>query len=418
MVTTRFAAALIAAGLSMVLAAAAAVAVTLNEGDILVSDVFFGHVLRINPVTGDQTKVPSDTFFWRPTGVAMEANGAIVVADELRVEVGRIDPAADARTTLSSGAMFTKVTAIAVEANGNILVTDLPLGVVRVDPVSGIQTTVSIYWDILTEIGGLAVEADGQILIVDALAGVIRTDPRTGARTTVSSGGSFVSPAGLAVAANGDILVADASVGVIRVDPVTGAQTIVSSGGLLQSIHSVAVEANGDIVVADAAAAAVIRIDPASGDQSIVSSFGLLRVPWAITVVPRLIPRFACAGFDDIADTALKVTKPRTIPLRAELLDQGLPIAGGGLAAAPVIQVDFASGAPAEPATDVTDLVPPPDRAFVGNQFLYKEASARWFHGLQTIKMSPPGTYTITIVSGDDREYVIDPPCTASYVIE
>ena len=134
-------------------------------------------------------------------------------------------------------------------------------------------------------------------------------------------------------------------------------------------------------------------------------------------MVPRLIPHYACAGFDDIADTPLKVTRPRTIPLRAELLDRGLPVAGDGLAAAPVIQIAFASGAPAEPPADVTDLVPPPDRAFVGNQFLYKEASARWFHGLQTIKMSPPGTYTITMVSGDDREYVIDPPCAASYVI-
>lgn len=418
MVTTRFAAPLIAAGLSLVLAAATAVAVTLNEGDILVTDVRFGIVLRIDPVTGDQTQVPPDTYFSRPTGVAMEANGAIVVADELRVEVFRIDPDAGTRTTVSSGAMLAQVPAIAVEANGNILVTDLPLGIVRIDPVSGIQTTVSIYWDILTEIGGVAVEADGQILIVDATAGVIRADPLTGARTTVSSGGSFVSPAGLAVAANGDILVADASAGVIRVDPVTGAQTIVSSGGLLQSIHSVAVEANGDIVVADTDAAAVIRIDPVSGAQSIISSGGTLGWPWAIAVVSRLVPRYACAGFDDIADTPLKVTRPRTIPLRAELLDQGLPVAGDGLAAAPVVQVDFASGAPAEPPADVTDLVPPPDRAFVGNQFLYKEASARWFHGLQTIKMSPPGTYTITMVSGDDREYVIDPPCAATYVIE
>ena len=418
MVTTRFAAALIAACLSMVLAPTTTAAATLNEGDILVTDIDWGAVFLIDPVTGGQTQITSLFSLSRPTGIAVEATGSIVVAEEIAAEVERIDPDAGTHTTLSSAAMLAQVPALAVEANGNILVTDLPLGIVRVDPVSGIQTTVSIYFDILTEIGGIAVEADGQILLVDATAGVIRADPLSGARTTVSSGGAFVSPAGLAVAANGDILVADVSAGVIRVDPVTGTQTIVSSGGLLQSIHSVAVEANGDIVVADTDAAAVIRIDPVSGAQSIVSSGGKLGWPWGIAVVPRLVPRYACAGFDDIADTPLKVTGPRTIPLRAGLLDRGLAVAGDGLAAAPVVQVDFASGAPAEPPTDVTDLVPPPDRAFVGNQFLYKEASARWFHGLQTIKYSPPGTYAITMVSGDDREYVIDPPCTASYVIE
>ncbi len=131
------------------------------------------------------------------------------------------------------------------------------------------------------------------------------------------------------MAANGDILVADASAGVIRVDPVTGAQTIVSSGGLLQSIHSVAVEANGDIVVADTGAAAVIRIDPVTGAQSIVSSGGTLGWPWGIAVVPRLVPHFACAGFDFIADTPLKVTKPRTIPPRA-VLDSGARLSRSG----------------------------------------------------------------------------------------
>ncbi|MEE8546031.1 MAG: hypothetical protein V3T29_09485, partial [Alphaproteobacteria bacterium] len=218
--------------------------------------------------------------------------------------------------------------------------------------------------------------------------------------------------------ANGSILVIGGPE-LIRVDPVTGAQTILSTGGFLEhEPGGIALEANGNILIAAASAPAVIRVDLVTGEQTLIPGGISFLIPMAVAVVGAGVPRYACAGFDDIADTPLKVTRPRTIPLRAELLDRGVPVAGDGLVAAPVVQVAFASGAPAEPPADVTDLVPPPDPAFVGNQFLYKEASARWFHGLQTINMSPPGSYTITMVSGDDREYVIDPPCTATYVIE
>lgn len=146
MVTTRLVAGLLALGLNLAAAATTTAAATLNEGDILVTDVDWGAVFRIDPVTGGQTQIAPLFSLSRPTGIAVEATGSIVVAEELAAEVERIDPDAGTHTTVSSGAMFTQIPAIAVETNGNILVTDLPNGVIRIDPVSGIQTFVSIYW--------------------------------------------------------------------------------------------------------------------------------------------------------------------------------------------------------------------------------------------------------------------------------
>ncbi len=51
-----------------------------------------------------------------------------------------------------------------------------------------------------------------------------------------------------------------------------------------------------------------------------------------------------------------------------------------------------------------------------GNQFLFSGAS--WDFNLQTKNFSGEGTYTITAVSGDPTEYVIDPTCTATFIIE
>ncbi len=62
--------------------------------------------------------------------------------------------------------------------------------------------------------------------------------------------------------------------------------------------------------------------------------------------------------------------------------------------------------------------MPPPDPRFLDNPFVYQASQERWVHGLLTSKFAAPGTYTITMVSGDDQEYVVDPTCTATYAVE
>lgn len=38
-----------------------------------------------------------------------------------------------------------------------------------------------------------------------------------------------------------------------------------------------------------------------------------------------------------------------------------------------------------------------------------------WQYNLKTSNYTAPGTYTITIVSGDETEYRIDPSCEAAF---
>lgn len=51
-----------------------------------------------------------------------------------------------------------------------------------------------------------------------------------------------------------------------------------------------------------------------------------------------------------------------------------------------------------------------------GNQF--KFSYGKWRHNLQTKKFSAPGTYIVTMVSGDDAEYLVDPTCQGTFVIK
>lgn len=112
------------------------------------------------------------------------------------------------------------------------------------------------------------------------------------------------------------------------------------------------------------------------------------------------------------------VTKPRAIPLRAELLDNGVPVADVDLVTAPAFEFDFAPVQPDELPTDVTSLLPGARQGDLGNQFVFDGGLGRWRHNLISVRFSAPGTYTIRMVSGDKDEYIIQGTCMATYVIE
>ena len=66
---------------------------------------------------------------------------------------------------------------------------------------------------------------------------------------------------------------------------------------------------------------------------------------------------------------------------------------------------------------DVTDEVLPAGLGDEGNQFVFTE-DWKWQFNLKTKNYTAAGTYTITMESGDDTEYVIEPKCVAVFVIE
>ena len=52
-----------------------------------------------------------------------------------------------------------------------------------------------------------------------------------------------------------------------------------------------------------------------------------------------------------------------------------------------------------------------------GNIFEYNPDTLMWQFNLKTKNYTAPGTYTITMKSGDENEYLVE-TCTATFVIE
>ena len=125
-----------------------------------------------------------------------------------------------------------------------------------------------------------------------------------------------------------------------------------------------------------------------------------------------------CAGFEaPLDDGPVTVKKNKVLPLKAELLDSdGFPVTDEDLDAQPVIQVLYDSGVGGEEPVDVTEDALPAGQGTEGNEFVF--SGSKWQFNLKTKNYSAPGTYLISIVSGDEDEYVIAPTCTAEFVIE
>lgn len=125
---------------------------------------------------------------------------------------------------------------------------------------------------------------------------------------------------------------------------------------------------------------------------------------------------YYCDGFQPpMASGPVTARGNRALPLKARLFDvDGHGITDLDLAAPPVIQVLFASGQDGDPL-DVTQDAYPAGWGTEGNEFEYNLTDGVWQYNLKTKNYSACGTYTITIVSGDESEYIIDPACQASF---
>ena len=126
----------------------------------------------------------------------------------------------------------------------------------------------------------------------------------------------------------------------------------------------------------------------------------------------------ACDGFEYPMDSgAVTVKKNKVLPLKAQFLDMdGNIVTDHDIAAAPVLQVHYDSCI-GEDAVDVTDDVRSAGNATKGNQFVFTKDS-KWELNIDTRNFTAKGTYTLSIVTGDDSEYGIVPMCEATFVIE
>jgi streptogramin lyase len=205
-----------------------------------------GGLIRVDPDTGQQTKVAASTVFSKPFGVAVEADGMIVVAYSQRSpgfgDVLRVNPGnGEHRRVAPEGRFFTPFF-VTVERTGDVIVVEIDPGgsgmnsrIHRVSKATGAQRTLAEEQPPGAIFGGVATEPSGNLVLTNlpnhAEPELVRFNPTTGVHAVVARGGSLVSPFGVAVGTDGSILVADQVNGVLRVDPVTGAQSTLSSGG-------------------------------------------------------------------------------------------------------------------------------------------------------------------------------------------
>jgi len=125
--------------------------------------------------------------------------------------------------------------------------------------------------------------------------------------------------------------------------------------------------------------------------------------------------KFSCAGFEPPMDEPVSVKKKnRVLPLKMVLFDEnGMEVTDVDVTAPPLVEIDFTGGYPTEPPGE--DFLPA-GQGDEGNQFVF--TGSRWQFNLQTKNFSGSGTYTIRAVSGDPSEYLIDPTCIATFLIE
>lgn len=133
---------------------------------------------------------------------------------------------------------------------------------------------------------------------------------------------------------------------------------------------------------------------------------------------PSCIQIYTCIGFEPpLADGPVTSKKNRVLPLKAQIFNtNGDLITDTDIVAPPVIQVLFNSGSGGDPL-DVTDDALPAGLGTEGNQFVFTD-EGKWQFNLKTKEYTASGTYSISVVSGDDSEYIIGPSCVAQFVIE
>lgn len=128
-------------------------------------------------------------------------------------------------------------------------------------------------------------------------------------------------------------------------------------------------------------------------------------------------PPLSCVSFEPpMASGPVTVKGNRALPFKAQLFDaDGYLMTDSDLLAPPVIQIWYEYGTPE--ADDVSAEALPAGQSTEGNQFFF-ESDQRWHYNLKTGNYSASGTYTVFIDSGDSFEYLIDPACTAQFVVK
>ncbi len=127
-------------------------------------------------------------------------------------------------------------------------------------------------------------------------------------------------------------------------------------------------------------------------------------------------PLFRCEGFVSPLQprgAPMKIERGRTLPLKATLLGpDGAPVSADRVPSPPRVRVRQAAASGKE--VDRTSRVTAGDFGKKG-RFVFSERY--WKFDLQSDALSDSGTYVVELVSGDDAQYRVDPPCAFRFTL-
>jgi hypothetical protein len=251
-----------------------------------------GRIIRVDPVTGQQSLVSSGNLLVDPAGLAIGPDGLIYVVENVGTlgtpSVISVNPATGAQTLVAQGGQLCYPFGIAVEADGSLLVTnygDFSDGstvinclydfgaLVRIDHDTHAQSIVSrnaAEWgNLFRNPIGVTVQPGGRIHVVNQNGGtaLFAVDPATGAQdaeTPNTASDRLVVPQRAALTPDGDTVLTDFTLddqegGLVSVDLGDGSQSILRQNRqLFNNPLGVAVIANRAPLPALSASPAVV----------------------------------------------------------------------------------------------------------------------------------------------------------------
>ena len=290
----------------------------LSVGDIIVADDNADAIIKVDPVTGEQTIISDDSDFDDPENLLIDSQGRLLVAEgDFPGSSGPgtifiVNPDGSLSIFTTGGFFADGPEDLVEDEFGNIYVADdsgdanVDGKIIKVTP-GGVQSLVAELNYNGGKLEGITLDNSGDIIVVGGTgsgAKVSKIDPVTGDETVISDisdGDKFLRPEGVAVTANGDIIIADGNPSdtnnpdvrgqILRVDPVTGDQFFLSTGAPWVDPSDVEILANGFLIVTDDAAegmGAVIKVDPSDGSTEIISANGFFDSPEGLFIVSEV----------------------------------------------------------------------------------------------------------------------------------
>jgi sugar lactone lactonase YvrE len=273
-----------------------------GDGSLLVADMGAfatstdhtpdGRIIRVDPVTGQQSIVTSGNLLVDPAGLTIAPDGLIYVVENVGTlgtpSVISVNPATGAQTLVTQGGQLCYPFGIAAEADGSLLVTnygDFSDGstvincvydfgaLIRIDGSTHAQSVLSRnapeWGNLFRNPLGVTVEPGGRILLVNQNGGtaLVAVDPGTGvqdAETPNTATDRVVVPQRPALTPDGDVVLTDFTLddqegGLVSVDLPDGAQSIFRQNRqLFNNPLGVAVVANRAPVAAVSASPALV----------------------------------------------------------------------------------------------------------------------------------------------------------------